>query len=50
VEKGKLDPQKALLPLEKMPGGGKDTQTYRRIRRFIASKQVPNADNDKSGK
>jgi CRISPR/Cas system CSM-associated protein Csm3 (group 7 of RAMP superfamily) len=41
VETGKLDPQKALKLLEKFPMGGNDTQTYRRIKKFIGSKQKP---------
>jgi hypothetical protein len=41
VETGKLDPQKALKQLEKLPGGGSDTQAYRRIKKFIGNKQKP---------
>ena len=40
VQTGKLDPQQAIKTLEKMLGG-KDTQTYRRIKRFIGNKQKP---------
>ena len=39
VKSGKLAPDKALKRLAALPGGGTDTQAYRRIKRFAASKQ-----------
>ena len=49
VETGKLDPQKALKQIEKFPGGGKDTQTYRRIKKFIGNKMKPKEEVEEMG-
>jgi hypothetical protein len=47
VKTGKLDPYQALKVLEeKVFDGGKDTLTYRRIKKFIATKQKPKADKE----
>jgi hypothetical protein len=51
VEEGRLDPHKAIALLDKMPGGGRDTQTFRRVTRFIKTKQkATDGNNDPSGK
>ena len=41
VKTGVLGPKAALRHLEKLPGGGNDTQAYRRIKKFIGNKQKP---------
>ena len=48
VKTGKLDPQKAFKLLDRLPGGGNDTRTFRRIKKFVAQKQQPVGDGRES--